>query len=187
MGTKREILDAVLPKMDKALEHFENELLNIKAGKASTGVLNGVMVESYGALMPVNQVASVSVPDARTIMIQPWDKKMLAPIEKAIINSNLGMTPSNNGEVIRLNVPPLTEERRKLLVKQIKVEAETARVSMRNVRRDAIEAIKKAIKADGLPEDVAKDGEEEAQKTLDNYSKQIDEMLAAKEKEIMTV
>lgn len=187
MGTKREILDAVLPKMDKALEHFENELLNIKAGKASTGVLNGVMVESYGALMPVNQVASVSVPDARTIMIQPWDKKMLAPIEKAIINSNLGMTPSNNGEVIRLNVPPLTEERRKLLVKQIKVEAETARVSMRNVRREAIEAIKKAIKADGLPEDVAKDGEEEAQKTLDNYSKQIDEMLAAKEKEIMTV
>lgn len=187
MGTKREILDAVLPKMDKALEHFESELLNIKAGKASTGVLNGVMVESYGALMPINQIASVSVPDARTIMIQPWDKKMLAPIEKAIINSNLGMTPSNNGEVIRLNVPPLTEERRKALVKQIKVEAETARVSLRNVRREAIEAIKKAIKADGLPEDVAKDGEEEAQKSLDNYSKQIDEMLAAKEKEIMTV
>lgn len=187
MGTKREILDAVLPKMDKALEHFESELLNIKAGKASTGVLNGVMVESYGALMPINQIASVSVPDARTIMIQPWDKKMLAPIEKAIINSNLGMTPSNNGEVIRLNVPPLTEERRKALVKQIKVEAETARVSLRNVRREAIEAIKKAIKADGLPEDVAKDGEEEAQKSLDNYSKQIDEMLAVKEKEIMTV
>lgn len=187
MGTKREILDAVLPKMDKALEHFESELLNIKAGKASTGVLNGVMVESYGALMPINQIASVSVPDARTIMIQPWDKKMLASIEKAIINSNLGMTPSNNGEVIRLNVPPLTEERRKALVKQIKVEAETARVSLRNVRREAIEAIKKAIKADGLPEDVAKDGEEEAQKSLDNYSKQIDEMLAVKEKEIMTV
>lgn len=187
MGTKREILDAVLPKMDKALEHFESELINVKAGKASTGVLNGVMVESYGALMPVNQVASVSVPDARTIMIQPWDKKMLAPIEKAIINSNLGMTPSNNGEVIRLNVPPLTEERRKMLVKQLKAEAETARVSLRNVRREAIEAIKKAIKADGLPEDVAKDGEEEAQKALDNYSKQIDEMLAAKEKEIMTV
>lgn len=187
MGTKREILDAVLPKMDKALEHFESELLNIKAGKASTGVLNGVMVESYGALMPINQIASVSVPDARTIMIQPWDKKMLASIEKAIINSNLGMTPNNNGEVIRLNVPPLTEERRKALVKQIKVEAETARVSLRNVRREAIEAIKKAIKADGLPEDVAKDGEEEAQKSLDNYSKQIDEMLAVKEKEIMTV
>lgn len=187
MGTKREILDAVLPKMDKALEHFESELLNVKAGKASTGVLNGVMVESYGALMPINQVASVSVPDARTIMIQPWDKKMLAPIEKAIINSNLGMTPSNNGEVIRLNVPPLTEERRKMLVKQLKAEAETARVSLRNVRREAIEAIKKAIKADGLPEDVAKDGEEEAQKALEDYSKQIDEMLAIKEKEIMTV
>lgn len=187
MGTKREILDSILPKMEKALEHFETELSNIKAGKASTGILNSVMVESYGAQMPVNQVASVSVPDARTITIQPWDKNMLAPIEKAIINSNLGMTPSNNGETIRLNIPPLTEERRKALVKQIKAEAETARVSMRNVRREAIDALKKAIKADGLPEDVAKDGEDEAQKTLDSYSKKIDELLTLKEKEIMTV
>lgn len=187
MGTKREILDTVLPKMDKALEHFQEELANVKAGKASVGILNGIMVESYGALSPVNQVASVSVPDARTIMIQPWDKKMLASIEKAIINSNLGMTPSNNGESIRLNVPPLTEERRKALVKQIKGEAEVARVSLRNVRREAIEAIKKAIKAEGLPEDVAKDGEDEAQKTLDRFSKQIDDVLAAKEREIMTV
>lgn len=187
MGTKREILDAAAPKMEKTLEHFEYQLSEVKAGKASPTVLNSVMVESYGAMMPVNQVASVSVPDARTIVIQPWDKKIIQAIEKAIINSNLGMTPSNNGEMIRLNVPPLTEERRKTLVKQIKADAEAARVTMRGVRRDAIDAIKKAIKADGLPEDVAKDGEDEAQKMLDRYSKNIDEMVAAKEREIMTV
>lgn len=187
MGTKRAILDAMAPKMEKALDHFEEELSNVKAGKASTGVLNGIVVESYGAQMPINQVASVNVPDARTILIQPWDKKLIGAIEKAIINSNLGMTPSNNGEAIRLNVPPLTEERRKLLVKQIKAEAETARVSLRNARREAIEAIKKAIKAEGLPEDVAKDGEDEAQKALDKYSKKIDEIMTVKEKEIMTV
>jgi len=186
MGTKREILDSFIPKLDKAMSHFEEELSNTKAGKASAGVLNNIMVESYGSEMPINQVASVSVPDARTITIQPWDKNMLAPIEKAIINSNLGMTPSNNGETIRLNVPPLTEERRKALVKQIKGEAENARVSMRNGRRDAIDALKKSVK-DGLPEDVAKDGEDEAQKLMDQYSKKIDEILAAKEKEIMTV
>lgn len=187
MGTKREILDAAAPKMEKALEHFEYQLSEVKAGKASPNVLNSVMVESYGAMMPVNQVASISVPDARTIMIQPWDKKAIAAIEKAIVNSNLGMTPSNNGETIRLNIPPLTEERRKTLVKQIKADAETARVQMRGIRRDAIDAVKKAIKADGLPEDVAKDGEDEAQKMLERYSKKIDDLLTAKEKEIMTV
>lgn len=187
MGQKREIIDAAMPKMERAFEHFEEEIAAVKAGKASVNVLNGVMVESYGSQMPVNQVASVTVPDAKTILIQPWDKTMLGAIEKALINSNLGMTPSNNGETIRLNVPPLTEERRKTLVKQIKAEAEAARVSLRNVRRDVIEAIKKAIKADGLPEDVAKDGEDEVQKIVDNYSKRIDETLSAKEKEIMTV
>lgn len=187
MGTKREILDAAAPKMEKALEHFEYQLSEVKAGKASPTVLNSIMVESYGAVMPVNQVASVSVPDARTIVIQPWDKKVIPAIEKAIINSNLGMTPSNNGESIRLNVPPLTEERRKMLVKQIKADAESARVQMRNVRRDAIDAIKKSIKADGLPEDVAKDGEDEAQKMMEKFSKQIDDILTSKEKEIMTV
>lgn len=187
MGQKREIIDAAMPKMERAFEHFEEEIAAIKAGKASVNVLNGVMVESYGSQMPVNQVASVTVPDAKTILIQPWDKTLLGTIEKALINSNLGMTPSNNGETIRLNVPPLTEERRKTLVKQIKAEAETARVSLRNVRRDAIEAIKKAIKADGLPEDVAKDGEDEVQKIVDTFSKRIEEVLTAKEKEIMTV
>ncbi|WP_294597679.1 ribosome recycling factor [uncultured Rikenella sp.] len=187
MGQKRAIIDAAMPRMDKAFAHFESEIAAIKAGKASPNVLNGVMVESYGAQMPVNQVASVTVPDARTILIQPWDKNLLAPIEKAIINSNLGMTPSNNGETIRLNVPPLTEERRKELMKQIKAEAETCRVALRGVRRDAIEAIKKAVKADGLPEDVAKDGEDEVQKIVDGFSKRIDEVLTVKEKEIMTV
>lgn len=187
MGTKREILDTAAPKMEKALEHFEYQLSEIKAGKASPNVLNSIMVESYGSTMPVNQVANVTVPDARTIMVQPWDKKMIPVIEKAIINSNLGMTPGNNGETIRLNVPPLTEERRKTFVKQIKADAEQARITLRGVRRDTIEAIKKAIKADGLPEDVAKDGEDEVQKMLDKYSKAIDELLITKEKEIMTV
>lgn len=187
MGQKRAIIDAALPKMERAIEHFEEQIASVKAGKASPNVLNSVTVESYGAQMPLNQVASVTVPDAKTILVQPWDKTLLGPIEKALINSNLGMTPSNNGETIRLNVPPLTEERRKGLVKQIKADGEAARVSLRNVRRDVMEAIKKAIKADGLPEDVAKDGEDEIQKIVDKYSKRIDEILTAKEKEMMTV
>lgn len=187
MGTKRQILDAAAPKMEKAMEHFEEAISTVRAGKASPKVLDSVLVESYGSSMPLSSVASVTVPDAKTIMIQPWDKNVLAAIEKAIINANIGMTPSNNGEQIRLNVPPLTEERRRELVKQIKSDSETARISLRNTRRDAIEAIKKAIKAEGLPEDVAKDGEAEAQKMVDQHSKRIDELLAAKEREIMTV
>lgn len=187
MGTKRAILDAAAPKMEKAMEHFESEMSNIRAGKASTSIMNSVMVESYGQMMPVSNVASVTVPDAKTILIQPWDKNVMGAIEKAIINSNLGMAPSNNGEVIRLNVPPLTEERRRELAKQVKSLAESARITLRGVRREAIDAIKKAIKAEGLPEDVAKDGEAEAQKMVDTISKKIDEMVAAKEKEIMTV
>ncbi len=187
MGTKRQILDAAAPKMQKALEHFEVAMSNVRAGKASSSMLNSVVVDSYGQSMPLSGVASVTVPDAKTILIQPWDKNVIGDIEKAIVNSNIGMTPSNNGEMIRLNVPPLTEDRRKELVKQIKSDAETARISLRGVRRDAIEAIKKAIKSEGLPEDVAKDGEIEAQKMVDTISKKIDEMIAAKEKEIMTV
>lgn len=136
--------------------------------------------------MPVSQVASMTVPDARTVLIQPWEKNMIAPIEKAILVANIGLTPSNNGEHIRLNIPPLTEERRKELVKQIKADAETARVGVRNIRRDAVESFKKAQK-DGMPEDVAKDGEESAQKLTDRFSKKIDELFSAKEAEIMTV
>ena len=136
--------------------------------------------------MPVSGAASVTVPDARTILIQPWDKNMLRPIEKAIIDSNIGLTPSNNGEQIRLTIPPLTEERRKELVKQVRAEAETARISLRNARRDAVEAFKKAQK-EGMPEDESKDGETQSQKLLEKFSKTLDEALSKKEKEIMTV
>ena len=180
------ILNEASSRMQKAVDHLDEELLNIRAGKASVNVLNGVMVEYYGSQVPVSGAASVTVPDAKTIIIQPWDKNLIRVIEKAIIDSNIGLTPSNNGETIRLTMPPLTEERRKELVKRARGEAETARVSLRNARRDAIEAFKKAQK-EGMPEDEAKDGGERAQKMLDKFSKKIDEILAAKEKEIMTV
>lgn len=180
------ILNEATSRMQKAVDHLDEELLNIRAGKASVNVLNGVMVEYYGSQVPVSGAASVTVPDAKTILIQPWDKNLIRVIEKAILDSNIGLTPSNNGEQIRLTMPPLTEERRKELVKRARSEAETARVSLRNARRDAIEAFKKAQK-EGMPEDEAKDGGERAQKMLDKYSKKLDEVLAAKEKEIMTV
>lgn len=185
MDTKTILNDASV-RMQKAVDHLEEELLNIRAGKASVNVLNGVMVEYYGSQVPVSGAASVTVPDAKTVLIQPWDKNLIRVIEKAIIDSNIGLTPSNNGEQIRLTMPPLTEERRKELVKRSRGEAETARVSLRNARRDAIEAFKKAQK-EGMPEDEAKDGETQAQKLLDKFSKQLDEVLAKKEKEIMTV
>ncbi len=172
--------------MQKSLSFLQESLLNIRAGKANVNMLNGITVESYGAEMPVNQVASVTVPDAKTVLIQPWDKNVIAAIEKAIVNANLGVTPSNNGESIRLNIPPLTEERRKQLVKQVKTEGENAKVSIRTARRDAVEAFKKAQK-EGMPEDMAKDGENEAQKLTDKYNKLIDAELDKKESEIMTV
>ena len=180
------ILDGASKKMQKAVDFLEETLLNIRAGKASTNALNGVFVEYYGTQTPVSGVASVTVPDAKTILIQPWDKNMIRPIEKAIMDSNIGLTPSNNGEQIRLSMPPVTEERRKELVKQVKGVGENARISLRNARRDAVEAFKKAQK-EGMPEDEAKDGETRAQKLLEKYSKQIDSLMEAKEKEIMTV
>lgn len=186
MTESKEILDAAQGKMDKAISFLVDELATVRAGKASTNLLNGIMVEYYGNPTPVSQVASVTVPDARTVLVQPWEKNMIAPIEKAILVANIGLTPSNNGEHIRLNVPALTEERRKELVKQIKSEAETARVSLRSIRRDAVDAFKKAQK-EGMPEDVSKDGEEAVQKLTDKYGKKVDELLAAKEAEIMTV
>ena len=185
MDTKTILNDASV-RMQKAVDHLDEELLNIRAGKASVNVLNGVMVEYYGSQVPVSGAASVTVPDAKTVLIQPWDKNLIRVIEKAIIDSNIGLTPSNNGEQIRLTMPPLTEERRKELVKRSRGEAETARVSLRNARRDAIENFKKAQK-EGMPEDEAKDGETQVQKLLDKYSKLIDEVLSKKEKEIMTV
>ena len=180
------IINEATDRMKRTVGHLDEELLNIRAGKATTNVLNSVFVDYYGSQTPVSGVASVTVPDARTILIQPWDKNFIRLIEKAIIDSNIGLTPSNNGETIRLTIPPLTEDRRKELVKQVKGVGENARISLRNARRDAVEAFKKAQK-EGMPADEAKDGETRAQKMLEKYSKQIDELLAAKEKEIMTV
>ena len=185
MDTKTILNDATV-RMQKAVEFLEESLANIRAGKASVNVLNGVFVDYYGSQTPVSGVASVTVPDAKTILIQPWDKNMIRPIEKAIIDSNIGLTPSNNGESIRLSMPPLTEERRKELVKQSKAEAENARVSLRNARRDAVEAFKKAVK-EGMPEDEGKDGENQAQKLLEKFNKAIDSAFEKKEREIMTV
>ena len=174
MDTKT-ILNEASGRMQKAIDHLEEELLNVRAGKASPNALNGIMVDSFGSQVPVSGAASVTVP-----------KNMLRPLEKAIIDSNIGLTPSNNGEQIRLTIPPLTEERRKELVKQIRGEAETARISLRNARRDAVEAFKKAQK-EGMPEDESKDGETQSQKLLEKFSKLLDEALQRKEKEIMTV
>ncbi len=180
------ILNDLTARIQKTFDHFEEELLNIRAGKASTNVLNSVFVDYYGSQTPVSGVASVTVPDAKTILIQPWDKNMIRPIEKAIIDSNIGLTPSNNGEQIRLSLPPVTQERRKELVKQVRGEGETARISFRNARRDAVEAFKKAQK-EGMPEDEAKDGETKCQKILEKFSKQVDVSIEQKEVEIMTV
>ena len=185
MDTKTILNDATV-RMQKAVDFLEETLSNIRAGKASVNVLNGVFVDYYGSQTPVSGVASVTVPDAKTILIQPWDKNMIRLIEKAIIDSNIGLTPSNNGESIRLSMPPLTEERRKELVKQSKAEAENARISLRNARRDAVEAFKKAVK-DGMPEDEGKDGEAQTQKMVEKFNKLVDAAFEKKEKEIMTV
>ena len=173
-------------KMELAVAYLEETLAHIRAGKANPKILDGIRVDYYGSQAPISNVANITVPDARTIAITPWEKSMFKVIEKAIINSDLGITPDNNGEVIRLSIPPLTEERRKSLVKQSKAEAEQAKISVRNARRDAIDGLKKAVK-DGMPEDVEKDAEEKMQKTQDKYMKKIDEIFAAKEKEILTV
>lgn len=173
--------------MQLALEYLDDTLSHIRAGKASARLLDPIRVNYYGSMAPVSNVANISVPDARTIAITPWEKSMFKEIEKAIINSDLGIMPENNGEVIRLSIPPLTEDRRKALVKQCKAEAETAKVSVRNARRDTIDALKKAVKNDGMPEDAQKDGEAKVQKLHDAYIKKIDDAFAEKEKEILTV
>ena len=183
----KQTLNDASERMEMATMYLSDELQRIRAGRANVAILDGVRVDSYGSKVPLNQVASVMVPDARTIAIKPWDKKAIKDIEKAIMDSPLGITPENNGELIRLGLPPLTEERRRQLVKQTKGDAEDAKVSVRNARRDAIDAIKKSVKTDGTPEDVAKDAEAEMQKVHDRYIKKIDELFAEKEKEIMTV
>ncbi|OJV22255.1 MAG: ribosome recycling factor [Bacteroidetes bacterium 41-46] len=186
ISKQKEVIEAAREKMQKALLHLEEELKTYRAGKANPAVFNNVMVDYYGSPTPVPQVASITTPDAKTMLIQPWDKKMIPMIEKAIMVANIGFTPSNNGEHVRINVPPLTEERRKDLVKRVKVEGENAKISVRNARRDGVELLKKYQK-EGLPEDVAKDGEATIQKETDSFNKKIDEILAIKEKEILTV
>ncbi len=172
--------------MQAAVMYLDDALAHIRAGKATPRILDPIKVDYYGAATPLANVATITTPDARTIAIQPWEKKLINDIERAIINSNIGLAPSNNGEVIRLSIPPLTEERRKELAKQCKGEAENAKVSIRNARRDAIDLLKKQVK-EGMPEDVEKDAEGDVQKLHDNYIKQVDELYAKKEKEIMTV
>ena len=182
----KEILGIAEERMEESVMYLEEALAHIRAGKANVKILDGIRVDSYGSLVPLNNVAAVNAPDARTITIKPWDKNMFRPIEKAIMDSEVGITPENNGEIIRLGIPPLTEERRKQLAKQCKGEAENAKVSVRNARRDGVDKLKKAVK-DGLPEDEQKNGEEKLQKLHDKYIKNIEDLFAAKEKEIMTV
>ena len=172
--------------MDLAIMHLEEEYSHIRAGKANPHLLDCVRVSSYGSEVPLNNVATITTPDLRTINIKPWDKSMFSAIEKAIIDSPVGIMPENNGEIIRLGIPPLTEDRRKQLAKQCKEVAEHAKISIRNARRDCIDALKKAVK-DGMPEDVQKDGEEKLQKLHDKFIKKVDDLYADKEKEIMTV
>ena len=186
MNDVNHYLNPAEEKMEMAVEYLDEALAHIRAGKANPKILDGIRVDYYGSAAPISNVVNISVPDARTIAITPWEKSMFKVIEKAIINSELGITPENNGEVIRISIPPLTEERRKALVKQSKNEAEQAKISVRNARRDAIEGLKKAIK-DGMPEDVEKDAEAKVQKIHDRFMKRIDEIFAAKEKEILTV
>jgi ribosome recycling factor len=172
--------------MDKALEHLNHELLKLRTGKASTAIVQDLIVDYYGSPTPVAQVANIQVSDARTIVIQPWERNMLGPIERVIINSNLGITPANDGEIIRLSIPPLTEERRKDLVKKAKHAGEESKVGVRTARHKALDHIKKAVK-EGLPEDLGKRTENDLQELVNRYVKQVDETVAAKEKEIMTV
>ena len=175
-----------LDAMNKAIEHLESELIKVRAGKATPNLVDGIVVDYYGNPTPINQVGNIAVADARTLTIQPWEKNMLQPIERSIIAANIGITPQNDGNMIRLFMPPLTEERRRELVKRSQGEGEHSKVSIRNIRRDAMENIKK-LQKNGLSEDVCKDAEKDVQEMTDKYITTVDKHLAAKEKEIMTV
>jgi ribosome recycling factor len=179
-------LDDAKENMDKAIIHLQNEMIKLRAGKANPNMLDHIFVDYYGVSTLLSQVANINTPDAKSIVIQPWEKKMIDPIEKAILVANIGITPVNNGDTVRLNLPPLTEERRKQLVKSLRHEGENARVSVRTARRDVIEELKK-LQKEGLPEDSVKTAEEKADKLTDQYYKKIDDILAKKEHEIMTV
>ncbi len=180
------IISVAEDHMKKAITHLEAELQKIRAGKANPQIVDGIMVDYYGSPMPINQVANISVMDARTLSIQPWEKNMLQPIERAIIAANIGINPQNDGALIRLFLPPLTEERRKELVKKCQAEGEHSKVAIRSIRRDAIEHIKK-LQKNGLSEDAAKDAEAEVQEITDKFTAGVEKHLTLKEKEIMSV
>jgi ribosome recycling factor len=182
---KKQVTDA-RAAMDKAIDHAEGELQKIRAGKANPGMLDDIVVDYYGSPTPLNQVGSINTPDARTIVIQPWEKSLLSVIEKAIMEANLGVNPQNDGVIIRINVPPLTEERRRDLVKKAKAEAETGKIAIRNIRKEANEKIRK-LKSEGVSEDDMKVGEHEVQKLTDGYILKVDQLSEAKERDIMTV
>ncbi|WP_461099543.1 ribosome recycling factor [Spirosoma luteolum] len=179
-------LDDARDTMEKAIKHLNIELTKIRAGKANAGMLDGIQVEYYGMLSPLNTVAAINTPDARTISIKPFEKKLIGEVEKAIRNSNLGLSPNNDGEIIRLSIPMLTEERRRELVKKVKQEVEVAKVNVRNIRKDTNDGIRKLVK-DGVSEDAVKIGEERVQKLTDAFIARVDETFAAKEKDILSV
>ena len=182
----KETLNSAEEKMEMAVMYLEEQLARVRAGRANAAILDGVKVESYGSMVPLNQVANITVPDPRSIAIRPWDKKQIRAIEKAIMDSDVGITPENNGEIIRLGIPQPTEERRRELAKQCNKMGESTKVQIRNVRADVKDKLKKAIK-DGLSEDLEKDAEADLQKVHDKMIKKVDALLEAKEKEIMTV
>ncbi len=182
----KHLLDDAKLHMTKTVEHLERELVKIRAGKANTHMLDGIHVDYYGSIVPLSQIANINTTDARTIVIQPWEKNQIVVIEKAIMKANLGFNPENNGEIIRISVPPLTEERRKDLVKQAKQEGESAKIVIRNLRKDTNENIKK-LKKDGVPEDDMKAGEEKLNVITHEHTEKVDKHVVLKEKDIMTV
>ena len=179
-------LDDARERMEKALSHLEEELTKIRAGKANPSMLKDVKVDYYGQETPLTQMSNVGTADARTIVIQPWEKKMIPEVEKAILKANLGFNPTNNGEIIRIQVPELTEERRQQLAKQVKQEGENAKIAVRNIRRDTINEIKK-LEKEGISEDASKEGQDEVQKITDEFTKKIDKIIEAKQADIMSV
>jgi ribosome recycling factor len=180
------IIEETRDRMQKALEHLEHELARLRAGRSNPALLDGVTVDYYGVNSPLSQVSNINTPDPKTILIQPWEKTMLGTIEKAIMAANLGLMPVNNGEVIRINIPPLTEERRHQLVKQVRNEGETAKISIRNARKWANDELKELLN-DGLPEDIEKDATERIQDMTHDYNGKVDKVMATKEKDVMTV
>jgi ribosome recycling factor len=180
------IIEETRDRMEKALVHLEHELARLRAGRSNPALLDGITVDYYGVISLLSQVSNINTPDAKTILIQPWEKNMLGTIEKAIMAANIGLTPVNNGEVIRINIPPLTEERRHQLVKQVRNEGETAKISIRNARKWANDELKQLL-TDGLPEDLEKEAVEQVQEMTHSYNGKIDKVMAVKEKDVMTV